>query len=104
MKKQSLNTDRISLKRQTDNHYKVTIFNVEFDFSGEELFSVSLRDKNNNLQVVFCRELTPAERHHKGQHFNTLEPSKKKRLPYREWKKAVNTLLQYFRFEQPEVK
>ena len=98
MKKQSLNIDRIRLIRLTDNHFKVQIFNLEFDFSNEELFSISLRGKDDSLSVI-CREMNIFERHHKGQHFNTLEPNKKKRLPFREWKKKCNGLLSHFRFE-----
>ncbi len=112
MKKQSLNIDRIALVRLTDNHYKVILFNVEFDFSGSDndrgekvfsLFSVSVRNRDNSLNVI-CRKMDTTEKSHNGQHFNTLETNKKLRLPRREWKKAVNTLLNYFRLELPEVK
>jgi hypothetical protein len=112
MKKQSLSIDRIALVRLTDNHYKLNLFNVEFDFTGTDnergektfkLFSVSIRNRDGSLDVI-CRNLLPDEKHHSGQHFNTLEPIKKLRLNPREWKKAVNTLLQYFRLEIPEVK
>lgn len=103
MKKQSLNVDRVSVSIQTANHIKVTMFNVEFDYSFEKLFAVSIRNHDGTVDII-CRDMQQEEKQHSGQHFNTLEPNKKLRLPYRDWKKKVNGLLQFFRLEIPEVK
>jgi hypothetical protein len=103
MKKQSLNIDRIGISTQTANHTKVTMFNVEFDYTFEKLFAVSVRSRDGSL-VVICRNLLPDEKKHSGQHFNTLEPNKKLRLNQRDWKKSCNKLLNFFRLELPEVK
>ena len=103
MKRMNLTLDRISISLQTANHIKVTIFNVEFDYSFEELFAVSLRNKDNSLTVL-CRNMLPEEKQHSGQHFNTLEPNKKLRLNQREWKKRVNDLLRCLNLDIPRLK
>ena len=110
MQKQSLNIDRVSLTRLTENHYRIGLFNLELDFSGIsdgrggkrfKLFSVSIRDHKDNLYII-CRALDKYEKAHNGQHFNIIEPNKKKRLERRKWKKACNKLLGYFKLELPK--
>lgn len=99
MKKQALTVDRIDLYKQTDNHQSIILLNVKIDLSFNEIFAVSLLDKEGNPPVVMCRKMDEAEKRHSGQHFNTIEPNHKKRLNRREWKKRTNQILGLFKFE-----
>ncbi len=94
MKHTKLNTNRVSLRRLTDNHYFSTLFGVRLDFSFEKLFAVSFCTADGEiLKNIACRSMTWMERTHSGQHFNLIEPNKKKRIDQKRFDKTCNAIL-----------
>lgn len=101
--KQQLTVDRISVHSITNNHLKVILMGLEFDFSYGELFALTYQNKTGE-RIIICNTIKKGEEHKKGYHFNTLEPNHKLRLPRNEWKKTVNKVLRAFILQIPKEK
>lgn len=109
MKKQNLSIARFGTASVTPNHQKTYLFNFELDSSYHNLFAVTVINKIKTAEgiviqrTVFCRDMTRAEMHKSGLHFNTIQPDHKARFKASEWKHHVNKILGHLRLEIPEV-